>query len=60
MSLRLDPEKLAAIKRKLASNRLTAPLFDTQLFTKHIEAAYAAMYERYQAELPPDHIYVPQ
>ena len=35
------PEKLAAIKHKLAENRLTTPLFDTKLFTKHIEAAYA-------------------
>jgi len=57
--LATDPEKLAAIKRKLAENRLTTPLFDTKLFTKHIEAAYSAMYERYQAELPPDHIVIP-
>ena len=26
--------------------------------SKHIEAAYTKMYERYQADLPPDHIYV--
>ena len=52
-------EKLTIIKRKLAENRLTTPLFDTALFTKHIEAAYAAMYERYQAGLPPDHIVIP-
>ena len=35
------------------------PLFDTQLFTRHIESAYAAMYERYQTGLPPDHLRVP-
>jgi protein O-GlcNAc transferase len=56
IDLATHPEKLAAIKHKLAENRLTAPLFDTQLFTKHIEAAYTAMYERYQARLAPDHI----
>ena len=56
--LATNPEKLAAIKHKLASNRLTTPLFDTQKFTRHIEAAYTMMYERYQADLPPDHIYV--
>jgi len=28
------------------------------MFTKHIEAAYTQMYERYQADLPPEHIYV--
>ena len=60
IELASNPEKLAAIKRKLATNRLTTPLFDTQLFTRHIEAAYTAMYERYQADLPPDHIYVPK
>jgi protein O-GlcNAc transferase len=59
IELATNPEKLAAIKRKLATNRLTTPLFDTQHFTQHIEAAYAAMYERYQADLSPDHIYVP-
>ena len=60
LNLRTNPEKLAAIKRKLANNRLTTPLFDTQKFTRHIEAAYTTMYERYQADLPPDHIYVKQ
>ena len=59
IDLATNPEKLAAIKHKLAENRLTTPLFDTKLFTKHIEAAYAAMYERYQAGLPPDHIVIP-
>ena len=58
IDLATHPEKLAAIKHKLAENRLTTPLFDTKLFTKHIEAAYTAMYERYQAELPPDHIVI--
>ena len=60
IELATNPEKLAAIKRKLANNRLTTPLFDTQTYTRHIEAAYTMMYERYQADLPPDHIYVPQ
>jgi len=53
------PELLAMIKTKLAQNRLTTPLFDTKLFTKNIEAAYAAMYARHQAGLAPDHIVVP-
>jgi predicted O-linked N-acetylglucosamine transferase (SPINDLY family) len=59
INLATHPEKLAAIKRKLAENRLTTPLFDTKLFTKHIEAAYTAMYDRYQAGLAPDHIVIP-
>jgi predicted O-linked N-acetylglucosamine transferase (SPINDLY family) len=52
------PEQLAVIKQKLADNRLTTPLFDTKLFTQHIESAFQAMFDRYQAGLAPDHIYV--
>ena len=52
------PEKMAIIKAKLADNRLTKPLFDTKLFTKHIEAAYTVMYERCQVGLAPNHIVV--
>jgi len=58
IDLATHPGKLAAIKNKLANNRLTTPLFDTKLFTKHIEAAYTAMYERHQAGLPPEHIVI--
>jgi predicted O-linked N-acetylglucosamine transferase (SPINDLY family) len=60
IELTTAPEKLAVIKHKLLQNRLTKPLFNTRLFTSHIEASYTAMYERYQAGLPPDHINVPQ
>lgn len=58
IELATDPEKLAQIKQKLDNNRLTTPLFDTPLFTKHLEEAYTQMYERYHADLPPDHIYI--
>jgi predicted O-linked N-acetylglucosamine transferase (SPINDLY family) len=58
IELATNPEKLKAIKDKLEKNRLTTALFDTPRFTKHIEAAYTQMYERYQADLPLDHIYV--
>ena len=44
------PNKLDEIKQELAHKRLTAPLFDTRRLTKHIEAAYTAMYERYLAD----------
>jgi predicted O-linked N-acetylglucosamine transferase (SPINDLY family) len=59
IDLATHPEKLAKIKQKLAGNRLTTPLFDTKLFTRHIEAAYIAMYGRHQAGLAPDHIAIP-
>jgi predicted O-linked N-acetylglucosamine transferase (SPINDLY family) len=58
IELATNPQKLKAIKDKLEKNRLTTALFDTPRFTKHIEAAYIQMYERYQADLPSDHIYI--
>ena len=58
IELATNPAKLRAIKDKLEQNRLTTALFDTPRFTKNIEAAYIQMYERYQTDLPPDHIYI--
>jgi predicted O-linked N-acetylglucosamine transferase (SPINDLY family) len=58
IELVMNPKKLEIIKLKLANNRLTAPLFDTPLFTKNLEFAYIKMYEKYQAELLPEHIYI--
>jgi len=58
IELATKADRLAEIKQKLAKNRLTTPLFDMNLFTKHIEAAYAAMHERYHADLAPSDIYV--
>lgn len=60
IELASSPNKLREIKNKIERNRRTTPLFDTKLFTKHIEAAYVAMYERYQAKLQPDVIVVKQ
>jgi predicted O-linked N-acetylglucosamine transferase (SPINDLY family) len=56
IALAKNPTKLTAIKTKLAQNRLTTPLFNTKLCARHIEAAYQAAYDRYQAGLPPDHM----
>jgi predicted O-linked N-acetylglucosamine transferase (SPINDLY family) len=59
VELAVRPGHVADIKRKLSENRLSTPLFDTARFTRHIEAAYAAMHDRHQAGLAPDHINVP-
>ncbi|WP_426440663.1 hypothetical protein [Bradyrhizobium genosp. P] len=56
IELATQPGKLAAIKNKLEKNRSTTPLFDTPLYTRHIEASYQAMFDRHQNGLPPDHI----
>jgi protein O-GlcNAc transferase len=58
VELAANPDKLATIKGKLAHNRLTMPLFDTELYARRLDAAYAAMYERCRAGLSPDHIEV--
>jgi len=56
--LATDRDRLAAIKAKLARNHLTAPLFDTKRFTRDLEVAYTAMWERQQAGKPPEHFAV--
>jgi predicted O-linked N-acetylglucosamine transferase (SPINDLY family) len=58
IELATNPEKLKIIKDKLVDNLPTAPLYDTLLFTRHLESAYLTMYDRYQHGLDPDHIYV--
>ena len=58
IELATNPIKLRAIKVKLEKNRLTTPLFDTAVFAKYIETAYSMMYEQYQADLLPNHIYI--
>jgi len=60
LKLARDPDLMTSIKTRLARNRSSHPLFNAQRFTHHIEVAYTAMYERYQAGLSLDHIHVPQ
>jgi predicted O-linked N-acetylglucosamine transferase (SPINDLY family) len=58
LELATNPQKLLSLKQTLAANRSTRPLFDTALFTKHIESAYVSMWKRHRAGLAPEHIYV--
>jgi predicted O-linked N-acetylglucosamine transferase (SPINDLY family) len=46
VALARDPEKIAALKAKLAANRATAPLFDTPRFARDIETIYAKLAKR--------------
>jgi predicted O-linked N-acetylglucosamine transferase (SPINDLY family) len=48
-----DAARLAAIKRRLESNRSMTAAFDTQRLATHLETAYAAIYSRSQAGLSP-------
>lgn len=43
LKLAQDPTLLKATREKLARNRLTTPLYDSQRFRRNIEAAYEAM-----------------
>ncbi len=58
LKLALDSGLLGALKAKLAANCLTAPLFDTPRYTRHLEAAYVTMWERYQRGQAPAHFAV--
>jgi predicted O-linked N-acetylglucosamine transferase (SPINDLY family) len=58
IELATHPEQLKIIKDKLVNNLSTAPLYDTPLFTQHLESAYTMMHDRYHQGLEPDHIYV--
>ncbi|HWS65284.1 MAG TPA: hypothetical protein VN325_21225, partial [Steroidobacteraceae bacterium] len=57
VQLAANPQRLAQIRQRLASNRLKTPLFDTALYAKNLECAYTQMYERLNARLRPEHIY---
>jgi len=54
LKLARDRELLASFKTRLARNRDTCALFDAERFARHIEAAYAVMWERSQRGEPPE------
>ena len=58
IELALNPQRLSELKAKLNTNRLTSPLFNTPLFTKHIESAYQTVHQRHLAGLEPKHIHL--
>ncbi|MDB2600353.1 tetratricopeptide repeat protein [Amylibacter sp.] len=60
LELATTPIKLAGIKEKLAANRLTQPLFNTDLYTKHLENGYQQAYENYFKGNLPQTIIVPK
>jgi predicted O-linked N-acetylglucosamine transferase (SPINDLY family) len=52
--LAADRPALAAIRRKLQTNRLACPLFDTDRFRRHVEAAYLRMWEEHRQGNAPE------
>lgn len=57
IELAANPTLLNSIKQKLQHNRLNTPLFDTPLFTHHLEDLYKQMMNRYRSNQPIDHLY---
>ncbi len=47
-----DRSRLAALRAKVAAARSARPLFDTARFTRNLEAAYRAIWQRHKAGLP--------
>jgi len=48
-----DPAERRRIRERLAANRVALPLFDTALFTRHLEKAFESMWRRFEDGLPP-------
>ena len=51
-----DLSRLQNIKNKLEVNKDKTPLFNTKLFTSHIEKAYLEMHKRYNENKKPENI----
>jgi predicted O-linked N-acetylglucosamine transferase (SPINDLY family) len=48
-----EPERLAALRRRIESEVRDTPLFDTESLTRALEACYVAMWERHRSGLNP-------
>jgi protein O-GlcNAc transferase len=59
VDLAARPQRLTEIRQKLAANRLTCPLFDTERFVRHLETAFEMMWAIHAAGAAPRPIYVP-
>ena len=61
LALRLvtRPAELVALRLRLQQNRAACPLHDTPAYTRHLEAAYTRMAQRWQSGQPPQSFDVP-
>jgi len=58
LRLARNPKELMVISEKLECNLKTTPLYDSALFTRHIESAYIHMTQHVEKCLEPEHFYV--
>jgi predicted O-linked N-acetylglucosamine transferase (SPINDLY family) len=59
LALASDPRRLRERRDRLAYHREITPLFDTPRFCRHLEAAYAAIWQRADRGERPEHIEIP-
>lgn len=57
--LATSPQSLAATRQRLGELRTSSPLFDSRLFTRRLEAAFATMHDRRRQGLAPADFAVP-
>lgn len=55
-----NPKALAALKTKLARNRETESLFDTDRYTEKLESAFREMYRRFISNQRPEDLVIPR
>jgi len=60
IELARSPDSLAALRRRLVDQRDRGPLFDAEVFARHLESAYRLMWRRHAAAVPPAPIEVPK
>jgi len=62
LALRLanNPDELKMLTKKLKANLGTTALFDSKLYTKHLEDAFTKMVSRLNQGLPASHLYIEQ
>jgi predicted O-linked N-acetylglucosamine transferase (SPINDLY family) len=58
LDLANDSNHINLIKEKIIKNRLIKPLFDTELFTIHLESGYQQVYRNYLNGKSPETIYI--
>ena len=54
VALASDRVRLAVLRQRLADNRLTEPLFDTDRYVRDLERAYLHVWARHRKGLPPE------
>ena len=58
VTLALDVDKLYQLRRKLESSRKNCAAFDTTRYVNNLELGLQMAWERFEAGLPPDYIFV--